>query len=282
VIGRTGERLGSVDAVWLLERRWVAGHLLAGFFLVLFVALGVWQVARHHEKQDLVRQAKAEWAAPAPNVTTIGAAAGDDTRVEATGTFDGEHETVLRGAVRKGSGGVDLLTPLLLPDGRAVLVDRGFVRASAQTGVTTDPPPNGTAVVHGLVRQSSPLRDADTIDQLDDGRIAVPRVDLEEIGRALPYRLLPVWISAQAISPAPTGNAPALPEPPPPDPVNHMQYAIQWFALALIPLIGWPLYLARNARRHRNAATSDTTDSTASTEPVASRSPRAGSRASSP
>lgn len=243
--------------MWLLERRWVAGHLLATFFLVLFLALGVWQVARHHEKQDLVRQAKAEWAAPAPSVTTIGAALDDETRVEARGVFDGAHETVLRGAVRNGASGVDVLTPLRLADGRAVLVDRGFLRASAQTGVTADPPPSGTAVVHGLVRRSSPLRDADTIDRLDDGRIAVPRVDLEEIGRTLPYELLPVWISAQAVSPAPTGNAPALPEPPPPDAVNHMQYAIQWFALALIPLIGWPIYLARNARRHRNAATSD-------------------------
>jgi cytochrome oxidase assembly protein ShyY1 len=259
--------------VWLLERRWVAGHLLASFFLALFLALGIWQVARHHEKQDLVRQAKEEWAAPAPNVTTIGAAVGDDTRVEARGTFDSAHETVLRGAVRKGVAGVDLLTPLRLPDGRAVLVDRGFLRASAQTGVTTDPPPSGTAVVHGLVRQSSPIREADTVDRLVDGRLAVPRVDLEQIGRTVPYPLLPVWISAQAINPAPAGNAPVLPEPPPPDRVNHMQYAIEWFALALIPLIGWPLYLARNGRR-RNAATSDSTDSTADTEPVASGSPR--------
>ncbi len=273
--------MGSVGGVRLLERRWVAGHLLATFFLAVFLSLGVWQVARHHHKQDLVRREKREWAAPAPDVTTVGADSGDDVRVEARGTFDGEHETVLRGTVRKGVAGVDVLTPLRLSDGRAVLVDRGFVRASPQTGVTSDPPPSGTAVVYGLVRRSSPVRDADTIDRLADGRLAVPRVDRERIGRTVPYPLLPVWISAQVISPTPTGNAPALPEPPPPDPVNHMQYAIEWFALALIPLIGWPLYLTRN-KRQRNAATSDTTDSTASTEPVASRSARAGSRASNP
>jgi cytochrome oxidase assembly protein ShyY1 len=260
----------------------VAGHLLATFFCALFVSLGIWQVARHHEKQDKVRREQAEWAAPAPSVTTVDPNAVDDTRVEARGTFDGAHEAVLRGTVRKGVAGVDVLTPLRLPDGRAVLVDRGFVRASAQTGVTNEPPPGGAAVVHGLVRKSSPIEAGDTIDRLGDGRLAVPRVDLEQIGRTVPYPLLPLWISAQAISPAPTDNAPALPEPPPPDPVNHMQYAIQWFALALIPLIGWPLYLARNARRHRNAAKSETSDNTASTDPVASRSPRAGSRASNP
>ena len=46
--------------------------------------------------------------------------------------------------------GVDVLTPLRLDDGRAVLVDRGFIRASPQHGVTTDPPPTVTAVVHGM------------------------------------------------------------------------------------------------------------------------------------
>ena len=37
----------------------------------------------------------------------------------------------------------------------------------------------------------------------------------------------------------------------PPDQVNHMQYAIEWFAFALIPLIGWPIVLVRIARRQQ-------------------------------
>jgi hypothetical protein len=30
-----------------------------------------------------------------------------------------------------------------------------------------------------------------------------------------------------------------------------MQYAIEWFALALVPLVGWPIVCARVARRRR-------------------------------
>lgn len=266
----------------LFERRWMAGHALAAFMAVLFVALGFWQLARNQHKHRLVDREKAAYASPAQPVTGVTAVNDeDDTRVQARGTFDGSHEAVLRNAVRDGKAGVDVLTPLRLDDGRAVLVDRGFVRASPQHGVTTDPPPTGSAVVHGLARESNTILRADSVDHLVDGRLAVPRVDIDTIGKTLPYRLLPVWIEAQAISPAPTGNSPALPEPPPPDPVNHLQYAIEWFAFALIPLIGWPLYLSRTARQ-RKAATSDTTASTESTAPVASRSPRAGSRASSP
>jgi cytochrome oxidase assembly protein ShyY1 len=154
------------------------------------------------------------------------------------------------------------------------------VRASVN-GVTTDPPPSGPAVVHGLVHQSSPLSASDTVDHLADGALAVPRVDLPAIGRTVPYKLRPVWIEAQAIDPVPQGNAPALPEPPPPDPVNHMQYAVEWFAFALIPIIGWPIALRRLARQ-RKAATSSSSESTESTTPVPNRNGRVGSRPSNP
>ncbi len=188
---------------------------------------------------------------------------------------------MLRNQVHNDHVGVDVLTPLRLADGSAVLVDRGWVQASAQGGLTTDPPSSGTAVVHGLLHSSNPFSAQDSVDHLPDGRLGVPRVDLEAIGKTLPYKVLPVWIEAQAIAPEQTGKAPQLPQPPPPDPVNHMEYAIEWFAFALIPLIGWPIAL-RRFLRHRKADTSASSDSTESTEPVMSRSERVGSRDSSP
>ena len=247
----------------------------------LFVGLGIWQLARNDQKHRKVEREKAAYAKPAPNVTTLGSGARDDTRVEARGTFDNSHETVLRNQVRSDHVGVDVLTPLRLADGSAVLVDRGWVHASAQGGITTDPPPRGTVVVHGLLHSSNPFSADDSVDRLPDGRLGVPRVDLDAIGKTLPYRVRPVWIEAQAVSPPQTGNVPQLPQPPAPDPVNHMQYAIEWFAFALIPIVGWPIALRRFLRQ-RNAATSSTSASTVSTEPVASRSGRVGSRDSSP
>ena len=50
-------------------------------------------------------------------------------------------------------------------------------------------------------------------------------------------------------------SAPALPQPPPPDQVNHMQYTIEWFALALIPLIGWPIVLLRRRSKRGEQST---------------------------
>jgi cytochrome oxidase assembly protein ShyY1 len=257
--------------VQLFERRWVYGHMLALFMAGLFVFLGVWQFNRNTHKHQIEVRDKAAYSAPAPDVTSDEAHPHDGNRVEASGTFDGAHETVLRNQVQNDNVGVDVLTPLRLADGSAVLVDRGWVRASATSGVTTDPPPGGTAVVHGIAHTTNPLSPQDTVNHLPDGRLALPRVDLEAIGRTLPYKLAPVWIEAQAIQPSPHGNSPGLPQPPPPDPVNHMEYAIEWFAFALIPLIGWPIALKR-LLRHRSATTSSQIASAESTTPVATRS----------
>jgi cytochrome oxidase assembly protein ShyY1 len=245
------------------------------------VLIWSWQLASNYHKHQLVAREKAAYAKPAPDVSTVGSGAHDGSRVEARGTFDAAHETVLRNQVHNNHVGVDVLTPLRLADGSAVLVDRGWVQASAQGGLTTDPPSIGTAVVHGLLHSSNPFSPQDSIDHLPDGRLGVPRVDLDAIGKTLPYKVLPVWIEAQAITPEQTARAPQLPQPPPPDPVNHMEYAIEWFAFALIPLIGWPIAL-RRLLRQRKAETNASSESTASTEPVMSRNGRVGSRESSP
>lgn len=247
----------------------------------LFVSLGLWQLARNTHKHDLVAREKAAYAKPAPDVTALPVGTRVGAPVQARGTFDGSHETVLRNQVLNDNVGVDVLTPLRLSDGSAVLVDLGWVRASASAGVTTDPPPGGTAVVHGLLQTSSPFSAGDTVNHLADGRLGVPRVDLRAIGATLPYHLRPVWITARAIAPKPTGHAPALPQPPPPDPVNHLEYAIEWFAFALIPILGWPIAL-RRLLRQRKAATISNTASTASTPPITSRNGRVGKRASKP
>jgi cytochrome oxidase assembly protein ShyY1 len=247
----------------------------------IFVLLGFWQLARNNHKHAIVRREKAAYAKPAPDIASLPAGASDGTPVQARGTFDPSHEAVLRNQVRHDSVGVDVLTPLRLANGTAVLVDRGWVRASASGSLTTDPPPTGTAVVHGLLHSSSTFASGDTVNHLADGRLAVPRVDLNAIGHTIPYPLKSTWIEARAITPKPSGNSPELPQPPSPDPVNHMQYAIEWFAFALIPIVGWPIALSR-LMRQRNAAMSSDTASTASTEPITSRNGRVGKRASKP
>ncbi len=241
----------------LLRPRWIAGHLLVLALTGSFIALGFWQLSRDHHKQALVRAARAAYAAPAPEITS-GTHLGDGDRAQASGRYDADHQVVFRNQVHNGKDGADILTPMLLADGSAVIVDRGWVPAvggqligSAATVIATN-----DVVVRGIAHTSSALGAKDAVTS-SGTLLSLPRVDLDRIGRGLPYRLRPIWIQAQSETPDPPKGAPALPQPPPPDQVNHMEYTIEWFSFALIGIIGWPVALVAFSRRRGGFATPD-------------------------
>ena len=142
----------------LLRPRWVAGHLLVLVLSASFIALGFWQLARNDHKQQLVRDARAAFAAPAPDVSE---SVPPGSRVEASGHYDPAHEVLLRNQVHDGKDGDDVLTPLVLADGSAVIVDRGWVAATGdrQAPINTVAA-TGAVVVRGIAHTSSPLRAA--------------------------------------------------------------------------------------------------------------------------
>jgi cytochrome oxidase assembly protein ShyY1 len=237
----------------MLRGRWLAGHLLVVSTAALFVALGFWQLGRQHEVDDRREAARAARAAPATELDPA-LEPGDvdalvNERVEVRGRFDGGHEFLLRNRVRDGRGGYDVLTPLRRDDGIAVVVDRGWIPAVATSGEALDTAvPAGEVTVRGVARAGRALAAGETVETRG-GRPALTRVDLERIAAATGYAVAPVWIEMQSQDPEPGAGAPAGPPIPSFTQVNHTSYAIQWFALALIPLIGWPIVLLRVRRR---------------------------------
>jgi cytochrome oxidase assembly protein ShyY1 len=220
-----------------------------------FVALGIWQYNRNTEKHNKVKAAKAAYAASAPELSG-GPNPPSGARAQASGTFEAGKDVLLRDQPRNGRFGTDVLTPVLLADGTTVLVDRGWVPgilANERPNIT--PPATGSASARGVVNESRPLTPQDDVREIG-GDLAVPRVDTAAIAQRLGIeRLRPVWIEAQSLQPPPGPGAPQLPQPPAPDPVNHMDYAIQWWAFALIPLIGWPIVLWQITRRKASKST---------------------------
>jgi cytochrome oxidase assembly protein ShyY1 len=216
------------------------------FVVAACVGLGVWQLARNNHKHDLVRARKAAYAAPAPNIETAGTSLTSGDRVEAHGTYDAKAQALLRNQVRNGTAGFDVLTPMRLRDGTGVVVDRGWI-GTGDVG-TLRAPPTGDVVVRGLLRESRPLGSTDEVREIN-GITSIPSVGVDALQRNVTYELSDKWIEAQYQQPAPGADAPLLPEPPAPDPVNHMQYAIEWFAFAAVPLIGWPIVCRRALRR---------------------------------
>src|SRR5215217_3113921 len=98
------------------------------------VLLGLWQLDRYYERTAINDRVAAGESGAAEPVAAVLPAAGTPVpeaahwrRVTAAGTYDSAHELLVRNRTVDGRLGFEVLTPLVLDDGSAVLVDRGWI-----------------------------------------------------------------------------------------------------------------------------------------------------------
>lgn len=232
----------------------VAAALFAGL-----CALGTWQVHRLAWKRDLISQvnqrahapttpapAKSEWKGLTFNNAEY-------RHVSATGTYLYDRQTLVQAATELGSG-YWVMTPLQLASGGTVLVNRGFVLPAWRKSQADTPQPPAEARVTGLLRMGEPgsgfLRNNDPASNLWYSR------DLPAIAAARGLTdVAPYFIDADAASspgrdPAkePVGGLTVLSFP-----NNHLVYAITWYALALMIIVGVVIF-TREEKRARGKA----------------------------
>src|SRR5207247_5938021 len=128
------------------------GLVVALLVAAICVRLGVWQLDRLHERRQ--RNALVLTARARPPLQVDGSLLADsarDRRLVARGVYDYAHEWLWHGRSYEGVPGVDLVTPLRLAGGAAVLVDRGW--APSPDAFHVDQPAyreGDRAVVRGL------------------------------------------------------------------------------------------------------------------------------------
>ena len=217
-----------------LTPRKIARHLFVLAIIAGCVWAGLWQISRLHWQHRFDRTVIARLRAaamPFERVVPMGSTADPDAftyrHVTATGTYDAEHELIWVARTRNELSGNDVLTPLLLPDGRALLVDRGWVPFEDQTPpVAAAIPPAGTVTLTGVLFPS----EVPAPGKPGASASAFTKIDLARIGRGLSRPLTPVYLLLGSQVPAQPGTLPQ-PEPLPDLTVSppHLSYTIQWF-----------------------------------------------------
>jgi cytochrome oxidase assembly protein ShyY1 len=81
---------------------------------------------------------------------------------------------------------------------------------------------------------------------------AVRRLDLDSLEQRLPYPIAPYTLVATDTSPGSPDSVPARVPPPVLDDGPHLGYALQWFAFALIGLVGAGVGIRADRRRGRS------------------------------
>lgn len=199
---------------------------------VLLCGLGTWQVERLGRKEALIATRTARLEAPAvplpPDLADP--AAWEFRRVRVSGVFDHGAEQLFGVEAVDGRVGPHLLTPLRLDDGRALLVDRGWVPEDAKDrAVRPATLPPGRVTVEGILRHRADDRRA---WMTPDNRPETRRwywYDLPALGRATGTRPLPLVLEAAG---RPGGGLPRAGRTRVELPNNHLGYAITWYGLA--------------------------------------------------
>ena len=216
----------------------------------VFVRLGVWQLDRLAERRSLNEERASRLAEPLLDQPLgLPPARVFWRRVRVTGAYDYDREVVLFGRSRGGVPGVHVVTPLRVADTLAVLVLRGWLPAadgvSARLGSGRPAGPLGgtvEVVVEGTALPFPPADEPSAIEREVDGspHLVTRHLDPEVIEGWLPYSLTGWYVLADGE--APPGSALRIVPSPELNDGPHLSYAIQWFAFAVIAIVGALLF----------------------------------------
>lgn len=251
---------------FLLRPRWILSHIFVIVVVVTMVNLGFWQLRRLDERKAANAVVTTAMQQPAQALATVlpagveatseQVAAADYQPIFVTGTYRTDEQVLVTNRTNNGAPGYWVVTPLVQPDGTAVVVNRGWIPYSyTEDGPWDDfAPPRGTVTVQGLLRQSQERR--------TDGLVAAPkdpdagtlrvlaRLDVGRLAQQLEESTFPGYISLRAQDPT-QGELPVPVPMPELSQGPHLGYAIQWFAFSLLTIIVYPLLLRRHARRRQ-------------------------------
>jgi cytochrome oxidase assembly protein ShyY1 len=246
---------------FLATPRWIGYAVLSVVLAVIMVELGVWQLHRYHARSSINAAVDATArAAPVAMTGVLGPVTGGAgsvgrpppervawTRVTVTGRYDGDHEVLVRGRSLDNQVGFEIITPLLLDGGSAVLVDRGWLPALAGAEVAPAVPAPATGVVTVVGRVHLPESGAGRVTRRD-GRLETRRIAPAAIAPAVPYPLYGAYLMMQDQTPPPAAGLREVP-PPRENALQNGGYVLQWWLFAVITLVGFGYFAYHEAHR---------------------------------
>jgi surfeit locus 1 family protein len=244
--------VAGFDTSTLKRPRWILAIIVAVVLAGAFVRLGIWQLDRLDERRALNAVIEERQGTEPSEFGDLIARHGLDPeelnhrKATVSGTYRDDLEFFSIGRTIDDITGTLVATPLELDDGSLMVVIRGLVPPD-----TSGPPAEGYVPPGGRVS---------VIGRLDDGeepvRIGEPepdsgvltslsRVDLEYIDRWIDGSVLPVSLVLMEQYPANSAGTPVAIPAEELTEGSHLGYAVQWFAFALIVVVGVAFLLWR-------------------------------------
>jgi len=252
---------------FLLSRQWVILTLVGLLLIPVMIRLGFWQLHRHEHRvanNRIIAAGLKATPVPVESVTSPGYAVPHKDlyrMVTATGRYDTAHQVVARHRTAGNSGsddssgggeevGYHVITPLILDDGRAVLINRGWIPPGDDPTEfpKITPPPSGEVTLVGRLRPDESTSSTGIRDRqgLPSRQIMLINAGAVKSAGGLPEQAVGGYLELVSTSPAPPHGQPApIPEPDHSSIGPHMAYAIQWWLFTAMVPAGWVVLLRR-------------------------------------
>lgn len=223
--------------------------IICMLFVGLFCYLGTWQVHRYSAKKNLL-------SAYALGKSTPPAAFSDikDYKpfqsVRVQGDALNEMTLLIQNRFYQHQTGYEILTPIRLKqDKKLLLIDRGWVPKPKQ-GLPVFPPLKSHETITGhlkMLNESQFILGKNSLD-LNARPLIIQKIDTLELERITGHAFYPFILRMNTPQTEGFVRDWVITSVPP---ERHLSYAVQWFALALITLIGFLVfYFKRKAVRH--------------------------------
>jgi cytochrome oxidase assembly protein ShyY1 len=237
-------------------------------FGVACVGLGMWQLNRRAEAVAEITRIQNNFdAAPISLSELVPRLDLEDPDltwhpVIVTGTYLVEDQVLVRNRSSEQGPGFEILTPLLMTDGSVFVVDRGWIDKN-ETGdgpAAIPEPPEGEVSVTARLRGT----EGSVPGQSATGNL-VPTIDLSVLSERWDVPLY-TGMYGDLISETPSGPAGAPPAKPSMSEGNHLSYAFQWMAFAVLGVVAL-IWGVRREQKIRQGSAAEP----ASTKPRRSR-----------
>jgi surfeit locus 1 family protein len=232
----------------MIKRSFILPGILISITIWGLLSLGFWQLDRAEEKRQIESEIVLAQSNPAQLVTQVDELLGKEHyQVLLKGHYDDDKQFIYDNQIVKGNAGYYVLTPFVLNDTTAILVNRGFVPWYGDRDKLADikVSNNDVTIKVQLIKpkQRIELKQQDIEPSFP---VLIQSLDLDKLSQLSGYQIIPML--AQLDVKAENGFYRQW-QPFYGSVDKHLGYALQWFLMALVLSLIAITLLIKNSRK---------------------------------
>ncbi len=234
---------------FLYTPKWILLHLAVVLAVFVMVNLAFWQIDRLHQRQDFNAIISSRFDIEARPLDAVRAdhqqpSDAEWFKVQITGRYLGGEDIAIVNVSQDGQAGKDIVTPLQLPSGQILLVNRGFISLDMMPSVA----PGGNVSIEARLRQSA-VRQMGAVTDARNGDLSeAQRIDIGRLAPQLPGPVYDMYVEVLGSNPADSVNFSQIASPVLSN-GTHLSYAVQWFFFSACAIAGWIFAVRREIKR---------------------------------